>query len=110
MVKFIFWLIFGFGTGFAFSQQTEASLLKRTEKLQDLLRSDPEKMFEENTKIIWEAQQLGYREIELMATLNQYKYYRHKVDFDNMISSSQHLLSKSKSYQNDVFEALARIN
>lgn len=111
MERLILWLIFlSFGTGLVFSQEPRSGLLKRTEKLQDLLRADPEKMFEENTKIIWEAQQLGYKEIELTAILNQYKYYRHKVDFDNMIRTSKHLLSKSISYDHDVFQAVARLN
>src|SRR5688500_12148566 len=45
-----------------------------------------------------------------MAVLNQYKYYRHKVDFDNMIITSKHLLSKANSYESPIFEADHRLN
>lgn len=97
---------------FSISQEIseEFLLLKKTESLQDLLRTAPEKMFEENRKIIKEARRLNLKEVELYAILNQYKFYRHKVDFENMLSSANLLLSKARSYETTIFESIAHIN
>ncbi len=104
-------VLFFLGAVILFSQETDAQkdLLKRAEKNKELLSTNPEKAFEENIKIIEEAQHINAREAELRAISGQCRYYRFINDFENMIVNSKLLLAKAESYQNHVFQTMARI-
>lgn len=102
--------IFFLGTAMLFSQETTAQkdLLKRAEKNQLLLRTDPGKAILETGKIIKEAQKYGANEAELLAIRTQCLYYKRKNDFKDVMVTAKWLFRKAKIYNNFVYQTSAK--
>lgn len=94
------------------SQQTttQKELLKRVENNHKLLSQNPEEAFKEAEKIAKEAENSGAHEIELKAITTQSVYYRNNSDFKNMMITANSLLKKAITYNNPLYQSIARFH
>lgn len=105
MIKYLL-AVFLLGSTSLFSQSLQKAqddLLKRANENAALIKTEPEKSFQEAKKIEQEAQKINAKKAELRSIENQFIYYKRNNNFEKMITTAQSLSQKAENYKEPVF-------
>lgn len=93
---------------FAQENPGQKRLLKRAVENIKLIRTQPEKAFQEAKKIENEAKRIDAEEAEYWALMTQCTYYETINDFENLMVTANLLFDKAKSRNSPVYQSIAK--
>lgn len=93
---------------FAQENPGQKRLLKRAVENIKLIRTQPEKAFQEAKKIENEAKRIDAEEAEYWALMTQCTYYKTINDFENLMIIANLLFDKAKSHKLFVYQSIAK--
>lgn len=103
LILFFLWAVY------VFPQTVPPNELKKNvQNCFELVKTDPDKAFEEAKSIEKQARGINDWETELQAVMVQCIYFRGNNDFEKMMAGAKSLYKKANLYKSDVYEVIAR--
>jgi len=91
-----------------YAGENDKELVDRANQNYLLLKSDPEKAFLESKSIAEEARNKKVQEAELWALITQCAYFKTKIDFENLMITSNLMFEKARDLKTPKYQAIAK--